>query len=285
MEVCRTKWRVLYNQIKFKSMNKTLFNLAIIATLSFTMSSCSKGDSQDSRGMTSSSSGSPSVGGGGGTGKGGSYARFSIVNNYMYALHNNQLIVFNISDLSNPTIVRTIPMLPNREIETIFSYGNHLLFGTTNSMLVYSLSNPENPNFVSQFEHVLACDPVVAENGYAYVTLNGAAGCRGNINQLDVLDISNILQPKHLRTVTMESPKGLGIDGNTLFVCDGDFLKVYSVVSPSNPSLQASFSIKSAYDVIPHNNNLIVSSAEGIYQYDYTNPLDLKFMSLMKVEK
>jgi len=265
-------------------MKKTLFNLAIIATLSFTISSCSKdAGTQDSRGVNSSS-GSPSVGGGG-TGKGGSYARFSIVNDYLYALHNNQLMVFSISDLSNPTIVRTVPMISGSEIETIFSYGNHLLFGTTNSMLVYSLANPENPNYVSQFQHVLACDPVVAENGFAYVTLNGSAGCRGNINQLDVLDITNILQPQHIKTVTMQSPRGLGVDGNTLFVCDGDFLKVFNVQNPSNPTQQASFSIKAAYDVIPFNNNLIVSAAEGIYQYDYTNPLDLKLRSLMKVEK
>lgn len=223
----------------------------------------------------------------GGTGKGGSYARFVVIGNYLYSIHNNALLVYSISNPSTPELKNSIPMGDFfRTIETLFPFNGHLLFGTTNGMLVYSLSNPEAPQYISEVQHFLACDPVVAQGDHAYVTLNGSAGCRGTINQLDVVDISNFFEPKLLRSIQMTSPRGLGVDGNSLFVCDGNQLKVFSVENPAFPSEISQVSLAMPYDVIPFQNNLIVSAQEGIFQYDYTDPLQLKLRSqLVKVSK
>ncbi|HPF63413.1 hypothetical protein, partial [Lentimicrobium sp.] len=99
----------------------------------------------------------------------GSMARFTLSADYLYAVHNSSLKVFNIS--STPGISVNPEIMLDRQVETIFPYNDHLFLGTTTGMMVYSLSNPGTPSFVSVFEHINSCDPVVIEGNYAYVTL------------------------------------------------------------------------------------------------------------------
>jgi hypothetical protein len=259
-------------------MKKTyLFIFLFVLVLGF--SSCEKSDSSEPNWIGRDSDG--------GTGKGGSYARFVVIGNHLYSIHNNSLLVYSLANPGNPELKNTIPMGDFfRTVETLFPFNGHLLFGTTNGMLVYSLANPESPAYISEVEHFLACDPVVAQGNYAYVTLNGAAGCRGFINQLDIMDISDFFAPKLIRSIQMVSPRGLGVDGNSLFVCDGNFLKVLSIEDPAFPSQVSQVAMTNPYDVIPHQNNLIVSAQEGIFQYDYSNPAQLKLQSqIPKVSK
>ncbi len=274
--------------MKQHTFYKPFFAIASVSILLFA-SSCSKSDSdmsgggttQDNRGVTSL------PGGGGTTGIGGSYAQFTIVGNFLYAIQNQNLLVYSLLDLAMP-VLKTNMQLPrnwNTEIETIFSYKNNLLFGTTTGVLFYSLDNPETPRFISEMTHVTACDPVVAEADIAYVTLNSEMDCRGNINQLDILDISNINSPRLITSVNMTAPRGLGIDDKALFVCDGNRLLVYDVTVSNQPLLMSSFDIERPYDCIPHNNNLIVSAADGLYQFNYQDPKSIKFSSKIPVEK
>ena len=70
----------------------------------------------------------------------------------------------------------------------------------------------------------------------------------------------------------MEHPKGVGIDGNTLFLCD-DYagLKVLDVSDPLNVQTIAHFENITTYDVIPLDGLLLVVGPDNICLL-YTSP-------------
>src|SRR5690606_16325402 len=107
--------------------------------------------------------------GGTSVGQGGSMARFKIVDDYLYAVDSHTINIFNISDLENPKDLDDVQA--GFDIETIFNYGQHLFLGSMRGMYIYDITNPAMPTFVSEFQHGTACDPVVVDENYAYVTL------------------------------------------------------------------------------------------------------------------
>ncbi|HSW67388.1 MAG TPA: hypothetical protein VLH16_02285 [Bacteroidales bacterium] len=220
----------------------------------------------------------------GSTGVGGSMARFTIGGDYLYSVHNDALKVFNIA--ATPGIVAGSNIPLNRVVETIFPLNNMLFLGTTTGMLIYSLANPAEPSYVSVFEHANACDPVVVEGNFAYVTLRTGTQCFGTLNQLDVVDISSLANPFLVKSYPMYNPHGLGIDNGILFICDGDAgLKVYNASDPMNIHLNqiAHFEDIHAYDVIPLGGILILIGSDGLFQYDYTDPANLTLLSQIPV--
>ncbi len=234
--------------------------------------------------------GSPAIGsnevsiGPSATGISGSMARFTINADYMYAVHNNNLKVFNIATTPGITVGNTIAL--DRQVETIFPYNNKLFLGTTTGMMVYDLSSPATPTFLSVFTHINSCDPVVIEGNLAYVTLRSGTQCNGFTNQLDVVDISSITNPFLVKSYPMFNPQGLGIDNHTLFICDGDAgLKVYDATDPMEIHMHqlAHFADIKTYDVIPYNGLLMMIVADGLYQYDYSDLDSLRLLSHIPV--
>jgi len=218
------------------------------------------------------------------TGISGSMARFTIYNDYMYAVQNNNLKLFNISSVPGMSTGNEINL--DRVVETIFPYEGKLFLGTTTGMLVYSLSSPNAPVFVSAFDHINSCDPVVVQGNLAYVTLRSGNQCFGFTNELDVIDISSIQNPFLVKTYPMFNPHGLGIDGNVLFVCDGDAgLKIYDATDPMEIHMNqlAHFPDIKTYDVIPLNGVLMMIGADGLYQYDYSNISEIVLLSTIPV--
>ncbi len=219
-------------------------------------------------------------------GVGGSMARFTISNNTLYVVDDFNLRRFNISSPSSP--VSTGTSYIGRNIETIFPYNNRLFIGSTNGMFIYDISNPDNPTYVSTYIHGTACDPVVVDDNYAYITLRSGTPCNTSLNQLEVVNIQNITNPTLSHTVLMSNPHGLGKDGSALFICDGTAgLKVMDatnpVAIPSTPVVHVS-NIQ-ATDVIPFNKKLLMISDDGLYQYDYTNVQNINMLSRIPVEK
>jgi hypothetical protein len=220
---------------------------------------------------------------GGNTGQGGSLARFTIVNNYLYTVDKNTLKAFKINDTKNP-ILSSITKI-NAFAETIFPFKNHLLIGTRTGMFIYNLENPEIPRYLSNYTHFASCDPVVAEGNYAYVTLRNGTPCMRGQNQLDILDISNLSQPTLVKSYQMTNPHGLGTNKNVLFLCEGDNgLKVFDKSDPLNiKELQNLKDIKSL-DVIPLTDRLIVTGRDGINQYEYNQKGEMKLLSKMAID-
>ena len=152
-------------------------------------------------------------------------------------------------------------------------------------MFIFSISNPENPSRVAVYSHVVSCDPVVAEGNYAYVTLRSGTNCNRGLNSLDVVDIRDMSRPQLLKSYPMQSPHGLGVDGNLLFVTEGDFgLKVFDKTNPNDLKLIKTFADFTAFDVIPDANVLIITGKQGIYQYSYNAQQELKLLSKIPIE-
>ena len=219
-------------------------------------------------------------------GIGGSTARFTIASNALYIVDHNNLHVYDITATSAPSKVSDKNV--GWSIETIFPYKNHLFIGSNSGVYIYDNSNPLSPNYVSTYDHITACDPVVVDDDYAYFTLSNDAPCHMGVNQLEVVDISNIAQPTLKITMPMVNPKGLGIDNKKLFICDSqDGLKVYDANDIMNISQHqlAHFGNMKATDVIPWNNRLLMIGSDGLTQYDYSNINNISVMSVIPVAK
>ncbi len=217
-------------------------------------------------------------------GIGGSMARFTVNGDFMYAIQNNALKVFNIANTPGMTTGQDVYV--ERMVETIFPYENKLFLGTTTGMVVYDLTNPAVPAYLSSFNHINSCDPVVIEGNYAYVTLRAGTQCNGFTNQLDVVDISSITNPFLVKSYPLFNPFGLGIDNHILFICDGDAgLKVYDATDPMEiiQNQIAHFQDIKTFDVIPVNGLLMMIGSQGLYQYDYSNIDSLKLISQIPV--
>jgi hypothetical protein len=212
------------------------------------------------------------------TGVGGSLSKFTIVGNFLYAVDNHFLYSYDISNPSNPVKTNTSAM--NFDIETIYPFNNRLFIGTRTGLFIYSIDTPSIPSKISEARHARSCDPVVANDSIAFVTLKGNSNCGPAQSGLYVHDIRNIFQPVLVKTLAINNPEGLGLKGAVLYVCcNADGLKVFNVSQPSNPIEIRTVTGAYFKDVIPYGNLLICYVSTGLILYDIsdpTNPLLLK---------
>ena len=202
------------------------------------------------------------------TGVGGSLAKFTIYNDFLYTVNSYEMRLFDISNATEPETGETIPL--GWGIETIFPYGDKLFIGAMNGMHIYDNVNPESPEWISTYEHINSCDPVVVQDDLAYVTLRSGTECEGFTNQLDIVDISDLSRPELFKTYEMQNPHGLGIDGTCLFITEGEFgLKFFNATDPDNLEEIAHQEGLHAIDVIPLNEILMVIGNDGFHQYEY----------------
>lgn len=199
-------------------------------------------------------------------GQGGSLATFTLKGDYLYTVDNTDLTVFNITDIKDPVQVNTIPI--GFDIETLFGYQDYLYIGSRNGMFIYGLTNPEFPELLSQVQHFTACDPVIANDTHAFVTLHSETFCGNNINLLEIYDITTITDPILINSRNLTSPRGLGLYGNFLIVCD-DEIKVFDISNPVSSNLVTSVN-QNAFDVIIAGDLLIAIGETGLYQYRLT---------------
>ena len=200
-----------------------------------------------------------------GTGVGGSLNRFTIVDSFLYVIDQAYVESYRIRDGKMEFISATFI---DENIETIFPYDSILLIGGQMGMHLCERSNTGEINVVSSYEHIESCDPVVTDGHLAFVTLS--SGCRNQTNQLDILDVSDIKNPVLLKSYPMSHPKGLGIDGKLLFICDTYAgLKIFDRTDPKDIQLLYHFDQLEPYDVIPYKGLLIVMTESRIHQFDY----------------
>lgn len=203
-------------------------------------------------------------------GVGGSMARFTVAGDHLYTVDLSTLRTFDISDIDQPVAGVTNEI--NWGVETIFPYEDKLFVGAQNGMHIFSVSNPNSPAFLSTYEHITSCDPVVVQDDIAYVTLRGGTECNGFTNQLEIIDVANPSAPQLLEVYPMLNPHGLGIDGSCLFVCEGEFgLKMFDAedITAIDQNLTQHFEGFHAYDVIPIGGTLMLIGNDGLYQYTY----------------
>ena len=207
-------------------------------------------------------------GGSGGNSQSSSMARFTLVNQYLYAVDRSDLYSFELNDQATPSLKNKQRVDWN--IETIYPFQDQLFIGGQMGMYVFSLSNPALPVKQGQFNHARVCDPVIAETNFAYVTLRSGTPCQGFTNQLDIVDISNSQQPKLLKSYPLFNPHGLSKEGNLLFICDGDEgLKIYDADDRLNLKLLTHEPMSAALDVVAMNQQLIVMCQREIRFYTF----------------
>lgn len=212
-------------------------------------------------------------------GQGGSLAIFSLKGDYLYTVDFFNLSVFNISNPKSPVKVNSVNVGFN--IETLFSYKDYLFIGSQNAMYIYDISNAELPEKLSESNHFRACDPVVANDKNAYVTLHSNTNCGGAVNELKTYNIEDIENPILLNTRGLTAPKGLSLFGeNYLLVCD-DTVKIFDVSDPNDSKYLSEISTKNATDIIIRDTHAFIISESSIdqYQLNSSDITDIKKIS------
>jgi len=219
----------------------------------------------------------------GSVGIGGSYAKFQINNNALYAVESYELNVFNISDPTQAFFDKAVYMtewLGGGQFETLFKQKEFLFVGATNGMYIVNALDEFNPYFVSSFSHATACDPVVVFANTAYITVRGGSTCGAIEDQVNVIDITNIENPTLISTYLLSDPRGLGIKDNVLYVCAAGNLNVFNATNSAKLTLQNTYS-DGVQDVIALNSHLIAVGNNKIIQYNYGENHSLEQISVV----
>ena len=217
-------------------------------------------------------------------GVGGSMARFTIMNDRLYTVGTTNLDVFNIVNVNVPKHTNRLNV--GWGIETIYPFRDKLFIGSQTGMFIFNVSNADAPVAAGQFNHVRTCDPVIADDEYAYVTLRSGTTCGGFTNQLDIVKLNNVTDPVLQKTYPLKNPHGLSKDGHLLFICDGEAgLKLFNASDIMNLQLITAIADLNAYDVIAMNKVALVVAKDGLYQYSYANPESIRLLSKITTEK
>jgi hypothetical protein len=215
-------------------------------------------------------------------GKAGSLSRFALVGNYLYAINNQKLMVYSAADPKNLSLLNTLNV--GESIETIFPFQDKLFIASNNGMYMYSLANPIAPIKESFVQHITGCDPVVANETHAYLTIHSGRNCgSNNINVLQVYKLdTNLANPTFKTNIPLSNPIGLGLKDKYLFVCDKvQGLIVFDITNGDLPVEKQIITGETFVDVIVYNGLLICMLENGIAYYDIADIDDIKKLSVL----
>ena len=213
----------------------------------------------------------------------GKYNTMKIVGDYIYAVTDAELVTIDKSDADNPVEIDRQEL--GSRIENLYEAEEVLFIGSETDMFIFTLKSNGIPELQSETAHVISfndevevCDPVVANKDIAYVTLSseqvdGSQPCGGTvwINELRTYDVSNLTSPELVNTVALDSPQGLSVDGDFLFVTNLNAnTNIYKVDHKGGLSL-AGVIMGEAHDVIAKDGKVLIVSKTEINQYDYTD--------------
>jgi hypothetical protein len=216
----------------------------------------------------SASSSAPGVS----NGMGGSMARFALSDDRMYTVDNAKLKVFNTAIPEKPVFIKELSA-GGWDIETIFPFGKNLFLGSMTGMHIFDITAKDNPFRTGSFTHARVCDPVISDGKNAFVTLRNGTKCAGFINQLDVVDISDLSKPKLLKSYPLTNPHGLSKEGDVLIICDGaDGVKFFNAADVNNIKQLAQVKGMKAFDVIALGMVAMVSAEDALYLIDFSVP-------------
>lgn len=226
-----------------------------------------------------------SVPAGGGSGLAGSMASMVLLNDHLYAIREPHSVgIVNIRTPAVPRLDTTF--YAGFDLETIYPFEDKLFLGSSIGMFMYDVSDPVSPVQLGTFSHGRACDPVITDGQFAYVTLRGGSSCGGNANELNVVNIEDLMNPVLLKTYPLTGPTGLAKDGNLLFVCDDESgVRVFNASNPGALEQIAAIKSEAPYDVIARNKNVLVVGKNGLYQYDYGNPDNIRLLSFYSLKR
>jgi hypothetical protein len=196
---------------------------------------------------------------------GGSLARFTIMDETLIAIDQNEIKLFEIAQDGMITFSKSIEV--GSGLETLFPKGDFLFIGTRVGMHIYRKAGRDF-EFISFTEHLESCDPVVANETHAYVTLRNGRSCSFGSNLLDVYSIEDISSPQLIQSIDMEGPKGLSLTSSHLYVCDGeDGITIFEILEDGRVKEQSRVNGFNAHDAIVIGQILIIVADDNIYQF------------------
>lgn len=212
----------------------------------------------------------------------GTVNRIAYLDEYLYVIGKSKLTIYD--DSGDFTQVYNGYFGSN--METIYPMGDRLFVGTNNSVDIYSIADPANPQYESGFWHATSCDPVFPiDENTAYATLRTGefATCPGDINALVVLDISRFGSVEEVQEIEMVSPYGLTAIGDKLYVGEGaNGLKVFNNTNNRELELVKWDQSVKAYDVLAHptlSHILLIAGPDGLSQYQIGQSSELQLLS------
>ncbi len=214
----------------------------------------------------------------------GSYANMLTIGDNLYVVSSTDITTLDLTDKMQP--IEIDRQVIGTGIESLFHFGGQLFIGSREDLFIYDIQDNGIPQQVSitnynTFLGTCGGDPVVVTEEIAYVTLSTIEtnGCTTiSVNELRIYDVRNLERPVLINEIRMNQPKGLGLDGNWLFVCD-DGLKVLDVTDPLDVIQVHHFSNIETFDVIVQNGLLLVVGPENLYQFDYSIMSEMKMLS------
>lgn len=235
--------------------------ILMMALLLHAVSSCT-GDYEDSSGVSN-----------------GSYTTILTVGDFLYRVSTTEIATFDLSDPDSPQLVDTRDV--GFEIESLFHRTGVLFIGSSTAMHIFTIDSAGIPQRTSETTYrnfdieLNSCDPIVTDDQYAFVTLSttvDAGRCNRStpVNELRIYDITDLESPLFIENYRMSQPKGLALDGDLLFICDGfDGLRIYDRSDVTALELLYHFQGFATFDAIARNGLLLVVGPDNIYQYDY----------------
>ena len=209
-------------------------------------------------------------GGSGQVSMAGSMTRFLPIDQFLYTISFNELVLFELTSSHQP--LRWGKLDTETWAETLFRLNDILYVGSTNGMLMYDITDAGNPSYINRIEHFRSCDPVVADEVYAYVTLRGGTNCWTDLNELQIIDIQDSQNLSVVGRHILYNPHGLAVIGDHLIVCDGTAgVKVVDIADRTAPKILGTYPIDFAYDVIVSYPTALVVGEQVMYQYDISN--------------
>jgi hypothetical protein len=218
-------------------------------------------------------------------GTAGSMASMVLMNDHLYALRESHSMgIINIAAASAPRLDTTFNA--GFDLQTVFPFEDKLFLGSMSGMYMYDMTNPVAPVKLGEFSHGRACDPVVTDGNYAYVTLHAGTSCGGAANELNVIDIKDIMNPTLVKAYDLTKPTGLCKDGNLLFVCDDNSgVRLFDASTADNLKQLNQIDVKDSYDIIAGNHHAMVVAKDGLYQYDYSDVKNIRKLSFYSTAK
>ena len=223
----------------------------------------------------------------------GKYNTMIAVEDFNYAVTYNALVTLERDEQDLKEVDRH--ELGER-IENLYHAENALFIGSETDMHIFSIKNNGIPRLQSSTEHiefrntdVRVCDPVVAQQEIAYVTISSTAPsgdpCGGfiQVDELRSYDVADLSNPTLVNTEVMPSPQGLSIDRDLLFVTNlTTSTRVYEIDHNGGFNLVNNIP-GAAHDVIAQDGKVLIVSSTEIKQYDYTNVNDIRHYATIKL--
>ncbi|MEM8893869.1 MAG: hypothetical protein AAGC88_04770 [Bacteroidota bacterium] len=202
----------------------------------------------------------------------GTVNRIASHEGFVYVISRTELSIFDAEGAFDLLAKRNIGW----GMETIYPLEDKLFIGSRNSMEVFNITNPTNPDRESSYFHENSCDPVLPVNTTtAYVTLRTGdfSECPGDTNELLVLDVvsSTGWNAMELQSFEMLSPYGMSLIGNRLYVGEGaNGLAVFDASDNRNLQFIERDRTVEAYDIIGHPSRadvILIAGPTGFSQY------------------